>query len=255
MSLQKIITYLNTKIKDDTITIGEGYGNENFCYLIYSLIRMEHPQTVIELGSGLGSTTCMMAQALKENGKGTLWAIDNGQDWKTLKKHVGKPNQSYENFFQKLLERFELEKFVKFKNITLTPISFFNPQKPVDMMFFDAHDSSAQGCTQLLRYYLPIMNKYSSIFIDRSSTINHAYLMLEQLVQYLQQGKIPACLVSNRPQEEVNAIYQLVLNSKFTLIHLAETEAGKKNKAQNSTAWIKIEPLDILIHNQVENQF
>lgn len=254
MSLQKVIKYLNTKLKDD-VAISEVYGKENFCYLIYSLIRMEQPETVVELGSGLGSTTCMMAQALKENKKGKLWTIDNGKDWDTTKEFVGEDNESYENFFQKLLERLELNKIVKFKNITMTEGSFFNPQKPVDIVFFDGHDSGPEGCIHLLKYYLPLMTKYSSIFIDRSSTINHAYLMLEQLIQYLQQGKIPACLISNRPRKEIEAMYRLVLHSKFTLIHLAEAEAGKKNKDQNSTAWIKIEPTDIEIHNNVRNIF
>ena len=253
MSLEKIIKYINTQIRDDGATIGEWYGNENFCYLLYSLIRMEHPQTVIELGSGMGSATCMMAQALKENKKGTLWTVDNGKDWKTIKKFVEESNGSYEEFFKKLLEKFSLEKIVKFKNITITSESFFNPQTPVDMVFFDAHDSGPGGCVSLLRYYLPLMGPYSSIFIDRSSTINHAFLLLEQIIHYLQQGKIPTSLSSGLPQKEAKALYRLVLNSKFTLIHLAETKEGKRNRKQNSTAWIRIEPADIMIHNKVEN--
>ena len=72
MSLEKVINYINTKIRKDDLTIGEYYGTEHFGYLLYSLIRMEQPKTVVELGSGLGSTSCMMAQALKENGKGIL---------------------------------------------------------------------------------------------------------------------------------------------------------------------------------------
>ena len=244
MSLEKVINYVNTKVREDGLTVGEYYGTEYFSYLLYSLVRMERPKTIVELGTGLGTTSCMMAQALKENGKGTLWAIDNGEDWKTNPLYA---NQSYEDFFQDLLKKLNLEKIVKFKNTTLTNESFFNPRKPIDMIFCDAHDSSAQGCVSLLKYYLPLMSDYSSIFIDRSSTINHAYLMLEQLIGYLQQGKIPASLRSKNLKS--------IAHLKFTLVHLAETKEAKKNKQQNSTAWIKIEPADVIIHNQVENYF
>ena len=71
--------------------------------------------------------------------------------------------------------------------------------------------------------------------------------MLEQLISYLQQGKIPACLRSKNLKS--------IAHLKFTLVHLAETKEAKKNRQQNSTAWIKIEPTDVIIHNQVENYF
>ena len=69
-------------------------------------------------------------------------------------------------------------------------------------MFEDAQDAGPQGCINLLRYYLPKMNTYSSIFIDRASTIHHSYLMLEQIIKYLQEGKIPQQLIRNMNKEE-----------------------------------------------------
>ena len=247
MGLEKVINYVNTKVREDGLTVGEYYGTEYFSYLLYSLVRMERPKTVVELGTGLGATSCMIGQALKENKKGNLWTIDNGEDWKVLSQALGYTNPSHQDFFHKLLKELNLEKIVKFKNVTLTNESFFNPGKPIDMIFCDAHDNSAQGCITLLKYYLPLMSDYSSIFIDRSSTINHAHLMLEQLISYLQQGKIPACLRSKNLKS--------IAHLKFTLVHLAETKEAKKNRQQNSTAWIKIEPADVIIHNQVENYF
>ena len=96
------------------------------------------------------------------------------------------------------------------------------------------------------------MNKYSSIFIDRSSTIHHAYLVLEQIIKHFQDKQIPACLLSSLGREEVKNFERLVYTSKFTLIHLTETEKAKENKSQNSRAWIKIEPLDLFHHNEVK---
>ena len=89
MSLENVIRYINGKTD---------YGTENFCYFLYSLVKMEQPDTVIELGVGEGVSTCMMAQALKENGKGVVGGIDNGRDWKL--------DGSYENFVNKLLINF-----------------------------------------------------------------------------------------------------------------------------------------------------
>ena len=40
------------------------------------------------------------------------------------------------------------------------------------------------------------------------------------------------------------ALRAKVANKRFTLVHLTEV----KDRDQNSTAWLKIEPLDILPH-------
>lgn len=45
--------------------------------VLYSLIRSLKPQTVVEIGSYRGYAACYMAQALKENGKGKLYCIDD----------------------------------------------------------------------------------------------------------------------------------------------------------------------------------
>jgi len=238
MSLENVIRYINGNTY---------YGTENFCYFLYSLVKMAQPDNVVELGVGEGVSTCMMAQAMKENGKGVVWGIDNGKDWKL--------DGSYENFLNKLLEKLELEKFVHFKNITLTDKQFFDPKKPIDILFSDAQDSGPRGCINLLRYYLPKMNRYSSIFIDRASTIHHAYLVLEQIIKHLQDKQIPSCLISSLGHKEVKNFQRLVYTSKFTLIHLTETKKAKINKSQNSTAWIKIEPLDLFHHNNVQTFF
>jgi len=251
MSLEKVIHY----IKGKTV-----FGTENFCYLLYSLIKMEQPDNIVELGVGEGVSTCMMAQALKENGKGVVWGIDDGRDWKHDKSVVwGKDDGrdwhldgSYENFLNNLLKKLKLEKFVRFKNITLTDTQFFDPKTSIDLLLADANDSGPKGCINLLSYYLPKMNKYSSIFIDRASTIHHAYLLLEQIIQHFQNRQIPACLLSSLSHEEVEKFRRLIYTSKFTLIHLTETEKAKVNKGQNSTAWIKIEPLDLFPHNKVQ---
>jgi len=253
MSLEKVINYIRTKLNDGPTTLSEVYGTEHFCYFIYSLVRMTHPLTVVELGTGAGVTTCMIAHALKENKKGLLWTIDNGSDWKNIKLNFLKEKfkGSYSDFLNKLFKRLELQEFISFQNIHLNSKQFFNPNKPIDLLFEDAQDEGPQGCINLLGYYLPKMNKYSSIFIDRASTIHHSYLLLEYIIDRLQEGKIPRQLVRNMSPEEVQKTEELVKSSKFTLVHLTETAQDKHNKHQNSRAWIKIEPLDVVHHNKV----
>ena len=54
-------------------------------------------------------------------------------------------------------------------------------------------------------------------------------------------------------KKEITDLKEFVDSSKFTLIHLNDSKYGKKNSLQNSRSWIKIEPIDIFHHNNVEN--
>ena len=62
-SLIDIIKFNNVVSSVNGIKIGEIYGKERFCYLLYSLIRMEQPNVVVELGTGLGTSALLSAQA------------------------------------------------------------------------------------------------------------------------------------------------------------------------------------------------
>ena len=77
-------------------------------------------------------------------------------------------------------------------------------------------------------------------------------MTLEYIIDALQKNKIPKFLLKNKTESEINNLYDFVKKSKFTLIHIAESTENKINHYQNSTAWIKIEPLDIFIGNDVK---
>lgn len=55
--------------------------HKDWCYenpiILYGLIRSLKPQTVVEVGTYRGFSASWMAQALKENGSGHLYCIDN----------------------------------------------------------------------------------------------------------------------------------------------------------------------------------
>jgi len=252
MSLKKIIEYNNTKLNG--VTLAEVYGNEKFYFFIYSYLKMQQPDTVIELGTGLGTTAFMMAQALKENKKGKVWTVDNGQDWQIMKEGIKSKEKTHKIYLNKLIKNFNLESYLTLvDDLNLNESLIFNPSGKVDILFSDATDSSATGCIEVLRSYLPIMSSNSSIFIDRASTINHSYLLLEKIVSDLQNNKIPLTLIENLPTANQNSIKKLVYESKFTLINLVEKNRNKVNTSQNSKAWIKIEPTDVIFNDDVYN--
>ena len=261
-SLLEIIKFNNTKIiskyfngdNHENVKISEVYGKERFCYLLYSLIRMEQPNTIVELGTGLGTCALLAAQALKENNKGMIWTIDNGSDWDNVKEDFEKTFKTHKDYFNNLIKKFNLKPFIKFiSNFDTSKNLVYDPKKKIDMLFADSQDSDPVGCMDILRCYLPLMNSRSSIFIDRASTLNHSYLFLEKIIGELQNNRVSNSLVEGLPRETQDLIYRMVSKSKFTLIHLTEDNNNKPAKLQNSTSWIKIEPLDFLFRGNVIN--
>ncbi|NML87426.1 hypothetical protein [Polaromonas sp.] len=138
---------------------------------------------------------------------------------------------------------------------TLAPGDYFYPDGDVDLLFSDATSSDAEGCIDLLRYYLPRMSAFSSIFIDKASTVNHSFLLLEFLVNEMRAGRVPAHFISGLPQAEQRRIWNMVRTCRLSLVHLADTDPGKRNPSQNSRTWLRIEPLDIMPHNGARSYF
>ena len=62
--------------------------------MLYSFIRALKPQVCVEVGTYRGYAACYMAQALKENGFGKLYCIDN---W-SLNETEGKYESALDHF-------------------------------------------------------------------------------------------------------------------------------------------------------------
>ena len=265
LSISDILSYINHKTKQrhggtrELITLGEMYGTEHFCLFLHSLIKLEKPRVVVELGTGSGGTAALCGLAVKELGRGHVWTVDDGAEWHQTRDDAQgalgytAPDETHAAFMKKFLRRFALEKYVTCSSKRMTEQDFFSPGKPIDILFADAQSSSAIGCLHLLRYYLAKMSTHSSIFIDRASTINHAALFLNYLVGQLQAGKIPGELRTGTPPATLRRLQHLVETSKFTIIHLTEPRYRKSNEMQNSRAWIKIEPNHFLFRDEVDS--
>ena len=58
----------------DEIPFVSGLGDS--AWLLYGLARSLQPEVCVEIGSARGKSACFVGQALKQNGKGKLYAID-----------------------------------------------------------------------------------------------------------------------------------------------------------------------------------
>ena len=60
--------------KADRISFASGLGESS--YILYGLTRSMKPEVCVEIGSARGRSACFIGMALKENGRGKLYAID-----------------------------------------------------------------------------------------------------------------------------------------------------------------------------------
>ncbi len=107
---------------------------------------------------------------------------------------------------------------------------------PIDLLFSDFRHGPAD-ILSLLGHFLPRMAPASSILIDSAPTSWPSYLLLEQLVAQLDRGHIPAALQEHSRVD----LGPVMKNRRIVLVHLTEW----KPRDQNSTAWLKIEPVDL----------
>lgn len=233
------------------------YGSEDLCVLLYSLVKRMQPGIVIELGTGFGVTTAWMAAAMKESGRGVLHTYDNGSHFESepgqrflqelepplpalAALNDGRPD--YLAFLAKILVWADVSDHVvtnqcdiDFKAVAGTPAF----DGGVDIVFSD-FNHSPESIQSLLGAFLPRLADSASIFIDSASTQRLSYLTLERIVEDLNNNKIPLGLLAGLSPTEEAVLIRKVQRSRFRIMHLIEAHV----RAQNSTAWFSIEPVD-----------
>lgn len=226
---------------------GSVYGTEDFCFFLYSVVKMHKPQRVLELGTGTGVSSFWIARALRENGSGTLLTIDDGRQWDKVRQAPGLERYgaqgyaSHRDFILAMAERFGVARELSLVTTSLPPYPEFDPGIEVDLLFSDfRHDPAT--VLALLAHFLPRMSEASSIFIDSASTAFASYLLLERLIEEFNVGRVPKELLTRLPEERAQDLASAVRSRRFTLVHLTEV----KDRDQNGTAWIKIAPIDIV---------
>jgi hypothetical protein len=249
--------------------VGEIYGTEDKSLFLYSLVKMQKPENIVEIGTGLGVSSFWMAHALKENGSGHVWTVDNGTQWneavqfyelntknaiayfERLKAEArlapiffenGKP-LDYFSCMARAVKHLELDEVITILNgeVSLLDTKEVTPktepllaraiERPIDLLFADTYHGP-WACLSLLVKYLPLMADYASIFIDSAPTMFVSYLALEQVVAQLNAGKIPAFFYAGTSEAQRARLVSLVASRRFTFVPLVE----KKDRDQNGLA-------------------
>lgn len=241
-----------SKLKTITDKLGSVYGTEDFCIYLYSLVKMTKAQTVLELGTGLGLSMLWIAQALQENKSGMLHTIDDGSEWDKIRVSNTIPllyeHETYKSFIHSLIQDFSFDQEINFYNDHIkAPLDV---KQPIDILFAD-FNHGPYSVLKILADYLPLMSDHSYMFIDSASTYYSSYHTLEALVSILNSGRLPQTFQELIDPHQIKVTENKVRASKFELSHIIET----KNRNQNSTAQIKIVPLDIMPQPRVNIRF
>lgn len=238
------------RLKQFTDNVGKVYGTEDFSIYLYSLVKMTRPSSVLELGTGLGSAALWISLALEENGHGICHTVDNGSEWPSLKSPTLLGDfyrEDYVDYIQNTIKHFNLGQRLIFHSETLSDLKF---EESYDIIFSD-YSHGPFNVVKLLAESIPKMNDNSYIFIDSASTLYSSYHTLESIVDYLNRSKIPQTLLELIPPDQIERFYQKMSRSRFDLTHLIEN----KNRNQNSTAQIKITPVDIMPQPRINIRF
>lgn len=230
------------RLKKFTDSVGPIYGTEDFSIYLYSLVKITKPRSVLELGTGFGSTALWIALGMEENNQGTLYTVDDGSEWGSLK-HVHSTlttyyREEYPDYINGLITTFGLKERIKFYNQKVDKLDF---SSSYDMVFSD-FSHGPFFIVKLLSEIIPSMEDNSYIFIDSASTYYPSYHTLESLVDFFNQGRIPRTVLELIPRDKIDIFYNKIRQSKFQLTHIIEN----KNRSQNSTAQIKISSIDIM---------
>lgn len=240
-----------SKLKRFTDNVGKIYGTEDFAVYLYSIIKITKAKNIIEFGTGLATTTLWAALALEENQEGVIHTIDDGSDWEHLSKakdrFIQYYSDNYKQYISNVISDFELLDRVIFYNQKIQRLDINNS---IDIIFSD-YSHGPYSILKLLADYLTKMSSLSYIFIDSASTYYSSYQTLEALIGILNQGRVPLTLDEMIDSKEKDDFVKKVQSSKFELTHIIEN----KSRDQNSTAQIKISPLDIMPHPRVNIRF
>jgi predicted O-methyltransferase YrrM len=233
-----------TQLKNFTDRIGPIYGTEDWAIFLYALVKMHAPINVLELGTGLGASALWVARALQENGVGKIFTVDDGRHWPEIVKNnpeLLSPAQNamtFAEYVAALRQEFGLEDRLELIVREMPPFPVLDQK--IDMLFSDFMHGPNE-VLHILGHFLPNMSASSSLFIDSASTSFPSYALLEMLVGQLSAGKLPRMLLNYVSEALHESLWRQVRSSQYTLIHLVE----KKKRAQNSTAWLKIQPVDL----------
>lgn len=234
--------------------VGAVFGSDLLAQLLYTVVRMHRPEAVVELGCGLGVSALHMAVALRENGQGTLWTVDDGDSLREridvdrlaakLFEHdmVRTRHHSAEGIVAEIARTLrvadhlvQINAHMDLSSDELLP-DLIPDGKKIGLLLSDFHHAP-EAILRVLAWALPKMDVASSIFFDSASTWWPSWLLLEKVTDLLSKGHVPPLLRSLGTDLD-----RAVEGRRFTLVHLPLPGRDQ----QNGPAWLKIEPHDLV---------
>jgi predicted O-methyltransferase YrrM len=139
----------------DRISFASGLGDSS--YLLYGLTKAMKPDVCVEIGSARGRSTCFIGMALKENGRGKLFAIDphTRTEWNDF--------QSTDTFaiINRNLNTLGLTSFVDIVRQT-SQMAAKNWDRTIDLIFIDG-DHSYEGVRRDWDLFVPHVRDFGCV--------------------------------------------------------------------------------------------
>jgi predicted O-methyltransferase YrrM len=139
----------------ERIVFHSGLGDS--ANVLYGLVRSMKPQTCVEIGSARGKSACYIAMALKDNGRGTLYAIDphSSTDW----------NDEFSvdtaEVFTNNVVRLGLADYVKMIRVYSVDAAA-DWSQPIDLLFIDG-DHTYEGVKRDWELFVPYVNPFGVV--------------------------------------------------------------------------------------------
>jgi predicted O-methyltransferase YrrM len=141
--------------KAETIDFHSGLGDS--ANLLYGLTRSMKPEICVEIGSALGKSASYIGLALRENGRGKLYAIDPHMTTNWNDEHAV---DSYD-IFRTNIASLGLDDQITMLRATSEEAAR-NWKAPIDLIFIDG-DHSYEGVKRDWELFLPFINPFGIV--------------------------------------------------------------------------------------------
>lgn len=141
------------------------YFTEDTAFMLYGICKMIKPKNIIELGTGFGTVSFLLAHACKENNYGIVTTFDDGSQNLNF--------DNYKKFIDSKIDEFELTNYINFVNQKIN----IENLEPIDVDFVDFifNDINASPLFNMyiLRWLLPKIESQCYFFIDGGASNNN----------------------------------------------------------------------------------
>ena len=145
----------------DSFSIIEGmdvessYKNNNFGFMMYSLIRLYKPEKCYEFGVLDGYSTVSIACALRDNKLGNLTAVDLFEDYQYKNSTINSVEQRLQKYdLEECVSLVKNDVFSEIQNIEVESLDFVhldisNDEEKLKNFLFYGYDKMKKGCVFL----------------------------------------------------------------------------------------------------------